>query len=67
MFDLKLPDYEIILWINHNDFGKELEKEILPITRDLEIYDDVEKEGIKSYSWIIPSWVEAMVLGGKFK
>jgi len=67
MFDLKLPDYEIILWIKHIDFGKKLEKEILPITQDLEIYYEVEKEGIKFYSWTIYSWVETMVLGGKLK
>jgi hypothetical protein len=67
MFDLKLPDYEIILWINYNDFGKKLEKEILPITQELEVYDEIEKEGVKFYSWTIPSWVETMVLGGKLK
>jgi hypothetical protein len=67
MFDLKLPDYEIILWINYNDFGKKLEKEILPITQELRVYDDVEKEDKRVYHWIVPSWVETMVLGGKLK
>ena len=67
MFDLKLPDYEIILWINYNDFGKKLEKEILPITQGLKVYEETEIDGKKSYHWTIPSWVETMVLGGKLK
>jgi len=67
MFDLRLPDFEIIVWINYNDFGKKLEKEILPITKDLEVYDNVEKEGKKFYHWIVPSWIQTMVLGGQLK
>ncbi len=40
MFDLSLPDFELIVWIKYNDFGKKLEKEILPITKDLIIYEE---------------------------
>jgi len=36
MFDLKFPDYEIILWIKNNDFRKKLEKEIFPITNPVQ-------------------------------
>ena len=67
MFDLKLPGYEIIVWINNNDFGKKLEKDIFPITKDLKIYEETEIDGIKSYHWTVPSWLEALVLGGKLK
>lgn len=67
MFDLKLPDYEIIVWISNNDFGKRLEKEILSITKDLEVYDNVEREGQKIYHWTVTSWIQTMVLGGQLK
>lgn len=67
MFDLKLPDYEIIVWINYNDFGEKLEKEILPITERLLIDEEVETEGIKSYHWEVSSWLETLVLGGELK
>ncbi|MBU1387820.1 MAG: hypothetical protein KKE62_06385 [Proteobacteria bacterium] len=67
MFDLKLPDFEIVVWINYNAFGKNLEKEILAITGTLEFDEEMETEGIKSYHWVVPSWVETLVLGGKLK
>jgi predicted transglutaminase-like protease len=67
MFDLKLPDHEIIVWIKNNDFGKKLEKEILPITKGLEIYDDIKTEDRRVYHWIVPSWLETLVFGGKLK
>jgi hypothetical protein len=38
MFDFKLPDYEIIVWIDYNAFGEKLEKKILPIIQNLEIF-----------------------------
>lgn len=67
MFDLKLPDFEIILWIKNNDFGKKLEKEILLITKGLEVYDDIKTEERRVYHWIVLSWGETLVLGGKLK
>ena len=67
MFDLKLPDHEIIVWIKNNDFGKKLEKEILPIIKGLDVYDDIKTEEKRVYHWIVPSWVETLVLGGKLK
>lgn len=67
MFDLKLPDYEIIVWIDYNDFGKRLEKEIWPVTERLQVDEEIEKEGIKYYHWVVPSWMETLILGGKLK
>ncbi len=67
MFAFKLPDFEIIAWIDYNDFGKKLEKEILSITEALEIYEEIENEGVKVLHWIVPSWVETLVFGGKLK
>lgn len=67
MFNLNLPDFELIVWINYNEFGKNLEKEILPITKDLIIFEEIDKNGTKSYHWIVPSWIETLVIGGKLK
>jgi hypothetical protein len=52
MFDFKLPDFEIIAWIDYNDFGKKLEKEILSITEELDIYKGIETDGKRVYHWI---------------
>ncbi len=67
MFAFQLPDFEIIVWIDYNAFGKKLEKEILSVTEALEIYEEIEMEGKIVYHWIVPSWVEAMVFGGRLK
>ncbi len=67
MFDLNLPDFELIVWLNYSDFGKKLEKEILPITKGLMINEEMDENGTKSYHWIVPSWLETVVLGGKLK
>ncbi len=67
MFDFKLPDYEIIIWINYNAFGKKLEKKILPITQNLEIYEEIEREGRKVSHWTIPTWEETLIIGDKLK
>ena len=67
MLDLNLPDFELIVWINYNDLGKKLEKEILPETNHLIIYEEIEDEEVKSYHWEVPSWIETLVMGGKLK
>ena len=67
MFDLKLPDFEMIVWIKNNDFGKKLEKEILLITKGFEVYDHSETKDNIVYHWIVPSWLETLVVGGKLK
>ncbi|MBU1341525.1 MAG: hypothetical protein KKE44_03765 [Proteobacteria bacterium] len=67
MFDLKLPDFEIIAWIINNEFGKKLENEMSTITKDLGIDDYSENQDKIVYHWIVPSWLETLVLGGKLK
>jgi len=67
MFAFQLPNFEIIVWIDYNAFGKKLEKEILSITESLEIYEEIEREGKRVFHWIVPSWVETLVLGGRLK
>ncbi len=67
MFDFKLPDYEIIVWIDYNAFGEKLEKKILPIIQNLEIFEEIEREGRKVYHWTIPAWEETLISGDKLK
>ncbi len=67
MFDFKLPDYEIIVWIDYNAFGEKLEKKILPIIQNLEIFEEIEREGRKVYHWTIPAWEETLIIGDKLK
>ncbi|MBU1344153.1 MAG: hypothetical protein KKE44_20895 [Proteobacteria bacterium] len=67
MFDLSLPDFEIIVWIKNNDFGKKFEKEILVTIKDLEIDDYSETKDTIVYQWIVPSWIQTMVIGGQLK
>ncbi len=67
MFDFKLPDYEIIVWIDNNDFGEKLEKEILFITKNFEIYEEIVVEDKRVHHWIIPTWEEAIETGDKLK
>ncbi|MCK5164135.1 MAG: hypothetical protein KAQ72_10465 [Desulfobacula sp.] len=67
MFDLKLPDFEIIVWINNNDFGGKLKNGIFAITKDLEVYDYSEAKDKIVYHWVVNSWIQTMVLGGQLK
>jgi len=67
MFDFKLPDYEIIVWINNNRFGEKLEQELLLITNNLEIYEEIETEDKRVHHWVVQSWFEALEVGSKLK
>ena len=52
MFAFQLPNFEIIVWIDYNAFGKKLEKEVLSITEELVIYKGIETDGKRVYHWI---------------
>ncbi|MFC1820564.1 hypothetical protein ACFLZG_05725 [Thermodesulfobacteriota bacterium] len=45
MIMFELPDYEIIIWIVGNEFGKKLENDILS-TIDIKSYESVNYEGV---------------------
>ena len=63
----ELSEYEIIIWIDYNAFGEKLEKKILPIMQNLEIYEEIEREGRKVSHWTIPTWEETLTIGDKLK
>ena len=55
----KLPDYEIILWILCNKFGKKLEKEILS-SIDKMPYESMEYQGVLAIHWDFNTWDETV-------
>jgi len=55
----KLPDYEIILWILCNKFGKKLEKEILS-SIDKMPYESMEYQGMLAIHWDFNTWDETV-------
>ena len=55
----KLPDYDFIIWINYNEFGKKVEKDILSIVV-FEPYDRNEYAGVLDMHWGFESWDDAV-------
>jgi hypothetical protein len=63
MFNLNLPDFEVILHLRYNDFGKKLENEILRETALLLLDESTEYHGAKDFHWSFRSWLEAVSAG----
>jgi len=55
----KLPDYEIIVWLLCNKFGKKLEKEVLS-SIDKMPYESMEYQGVLAIQWDFDRWDEAV-------
>ncbi len=60
----ELPDYEIIVWIVDNDFGKKLEKDILS-SMDIIPYESVEYEGLLACHFHFNTWNETVHFADK--
>jgi hypothetical protein len=54
-----LPDYDVIIWINHNKFGEKLEKDILSSV-DIEPYDRNEYDDFLDMHWGFENWYDAL-------
>ncbi len=67
MFDLKLPDFEVMLHLQYNDFGKQLEKEILKETALFFLEESTKYQGAKDFHWSFDSWSEAVEAGNILK
>ena len=63
----RLPDYEVIVHILYNDFGKKLENDILSEASSYELKESTEYQDVKDYHWEFASWEEAVKAGEKFK
>ena len=63
----RLPDYEVIVHILYNDFGKKLENDLASETSSYEIYESIEYQGVKDYHWAFATWEEAIEAGRGLK
>jgi len=59
----RLPDYEVVLHIQYNSFGKKLEEQILSDTESYELDESTEYEGRKDFHWAFKTWGEALAAG----
>ena len=62
----KLPDYDVIVWLYFNDFGRKLEEEILSSV-DIIPYESFESDGILDMHWGFDDWKEAIHFSKKLK
>ncbi len=46
-----LPDYELILWLKHDESGQKLEDEVLSVLNGFRICNDLIVKGIKICHW----------------
>jgi hypothetical protein len=60
MIDLRLPDFEVIIHIQYNDFGKMLEDKILIETAPYILDESTEYQGMKDFHWSFKTWEEAV-------
>jgi hypothetical protein len=67
MIELRLPDYEVIIHIQYNSFGKKLEDQILLETKSYELDESTEFEGRKDFHWSFKTWEEALFAGNILK
>lgn len=67
MFDLKLPDYEVLVHIRYNAFGKKLEEQLLSETALYALEESSEYEGHKDFHWSFKTWREAVSAGNILK
>jgi hypothetical protein len=63
---LKLPDYDVIVWLYFNEFGKKLAEEILSSV-DILPYESFESDGILDVHWGFDDWKEAVQFSRKLK
>jgi len=62
----KLPDYDVIVWLYFNDFGKKLAEEILS-NIDIMPYESFESDGILDMHWGFDDWKKAVHFSKKLK
>jgi hypothetical protein len=62
----KLPDYDVIVWLYFNDFGRKLAEEILSSINIIP-YESFESDGILDMHWGFDEWKEAVNFSKKLK
>jgi hypothetical protein len=66
MIMFELPDYEIIVWIVGNEFGKKIEKDILSGI-DIIPYESGDYEGVLALHFDFYTWNETVDSAEKIK
>lgn len=56
-------DYEVIIHIEYNSFGRKLEDQILSDTTSYYLEESTEYEGRKDFHWAFKTWEEALAAG----
>jgi hypothetical protein len=67
MIEMRLPDYEVIIHIQYNSFGKKLEDQILLETKLYKLDESTEYQGRKDYHRSFKAWEEAVLAGNILK
>ncbi|MGD2028414.1 MAG: hypothetical protein PVG86_00645 [Desulfobacterales bacterium] len=62
----KLPDYDVIVWLYSNKFGKKLAEEILSGINIMP-YESFESDGVLDIHWGFDDWKEAVHFSKKPK
>ena len=62
----KLTDYDVIVWLYCNKFGKKLEEEILS-SINIMPYESFESDGVLDMHWGFDDWEEAVQFSKKLK
>jgi len=62
----KLPDYDVILWLYFNEFGKKLTDEILSSV-EIMPYESFESGGVLDMHWGFDDWEKAVRFSKKLK
>jgi len=63
----RLPDYEVLIHIRYNAFGKKLEQDILQEMAAFNLDESAEYQGVKDYHWAFESWSEATAAGERLR
>ena len=62
----KLPDYDVIVWLYFNEFGKKLTDEILSSV-EIMPYESFESGGVLGMHWGFDDWEKAVRFSKKLK
>jgi hypothetical protein len=55
MFDMRLPEYEVTMYIKYSELGKKLEKDLLSAASTYDFDTSTEYQGVKDFHWAVES------------
>jgi len=65
--NLKIPNYEVVIHICHNNFSSSLQSEINNLSKEFMLDELTEHAGVIDYHWSFSSWTAAINAGEKLK